>query len=1041
MKVDWILPRRPFAAGRLSRDGLGRPREATPGSVRFVILAAGVFSIAYAAAVLYSVAATGDIGLRCVFGRRVFEIGPEEYWSSDPSKRVTDPALQAPRAASDRLSRVPPLAGDTLLHIGPWSIDNYHNYVQAKRVISKREGDSVEVRWTDSAGSNYLGQVRIHKAPVGSYSWSLIWFVLELSVFGIGARVYWNRPRDETARIFFWLCVATVVAFIGGYHWPQIVIQPVLIYLFTLSAVFVPILSLHFYLVFPRVNPVFARYHRPLALVLYGVPLVSVVAMWVSMSWSAHDPDPRHVDMALRALQTIAIGYVRLSVALMFVCLGILVYSFFRARSRWERNQVRWILLASLLSVFPIGFLMWDTWNAPYRLGLSSSVWPMFLVSLLYTTAYAVSITRYKLMRAEEYLNRGVVYVLVSVSAGLLYSGVLVVVTLAIGDRILAGRTSVGALVAGVTAIVVLVLSEMGRQGFQRVLDRQFYREKYNFDQAMRRMSQAVGNLVDRETLGRRLLEAAADVLRVEWGAIYVAELDEASGLLLAAGYGTEPDERVLAADNPLVVQLRQSRRPLRVGHGLTVNSDPAADAMIRLGGEIAAPLQTDGTLAGLLILGPKRSGMPYDDDEVAFLAALGSVGTLALRSSDIQATLESLNRDLRDKVDKIAEQRRRIGILQDQLARRAASDDPEAPHLALDSPLASEPLPDEPDAFDRIKGTSRAVRRMVETARKVAASNAAVLIGGESGTGKELLAEAIHRAGPRADRPFVKVHCAALSQNLLESELFGHVKGAFTGADRDRIGRFQQADGGTLFLDEIGDINLEVQTKLLRVLQQKSFERVGSSQTISVDVRIIAATHRDLEALIRAGRFREDLFYRLNVIPLSTPPLRERRDDVFELALEFLNEHARHAGRPAYQLEDAAVEALTAYDWPGNIRELQNAIERAVVLADGGVIRTEDLPADVVRPLRKRRTRPLPQLAIAGSVRPEPQTRAGSSPSQAPIDPGDETPLDPEFEAYERSRLLDALRDAGGNKSHAARLLAMPRSTFFSKLKKHGLA
>ncbi len=216
------------------------------------------------------------------------------------------------------------------------------------------------------------------------------------------------------------------------------------------------------------------------------------------------------------------------------------------------------------------------------------------------------------------------------------------------------------------------------------------------------------------------------------------------------------------------------------------------------------------------------------------------------------------------------------------------------------------------------------------------------MLIRGESGTGKELLAAAIHRASPRASRSFVKVHCAALSQSLLESELFGHVKGAFTGADRDRIGRFEQANGGTLFLDEIGDINLEVQTKLLRVLQEMAFERVGSSQSITVDVRILAATHQDLEALMRTGRFREDLYYRLNVICLQTPALRERREDIFELAVYFLDVHAQRTGKPVTHLEPEAVEALAAYDWPGNIRELENVLERAVVLADGPAVTLE---------------------------------------------------------------------------------------------------
>ena len=240
------------------------------------------------------------------------------------------------------------------------------------------------------------------------------------------------------------------------------------------------------------------------------------------------------------------------------------------------------------------------------------------------------------------------------------------------------------------------------------------------------------------------------------------------------------------------------------------------------------------------------------------------------------------------------------------------------------------------------------------------------MLIRGESGTGKELLAAAIHQASPRAARPFVKLHCAALSQSLLESELFGHVKSAFTGADRDRVGRFEQANGGTLFLDEIGDINLEVQTKLLRVLQEMSFERVGSSQPITVDVRILAATHQDLEALIRAGRFREDLYYRLNVICLHAPALRERREDIFELAVYFLNLHAQRTGKLVTHLDPEAVEALVAYDWPGNIRELENVLERAVVLADGPAVMFDDLPLELRQPGRRRLR---PRLPVAAAT------------------------------------------------------------------------
>ena len=290
------------------------------------------------------------------------------------------------------------------------------------------------------------------------------------------------------------------------------------------------------------------------------------------------------------------------------------------------------------------------------------------------------------------------------------------------------------------------------------------------------------------------------------------------------------------------------------------------------------------------------------------------------------------------------------------------------------------------------------------------------------------------------------------MSQSLLESELFGHVKSAFTGADRDRVGRFEQANGGTLFLDEIGDINLEVQTKLLRVLQEMSFERVGSSQPITVDVRILAATHQDLEALIRAGRFREDLYYRLNVIFLTTPALRERREDIFELAVYFLNLHAQRTGKLVTHLDPEAVEALVAYDWPGNIRELENTIERAVVLADGPASRSTTCRWNCGSQAAGgcgRGSRPAVGSVsrtslVAASCEKLGQRSGQSVPvaawnSAAGLSPGGED-WNAEFVAYERQRLIDALNEAGGNKSVAARLLGMPRSTFFSKIKKHGI-
>lgn len=250
--------------------------------------------------------------------------------------------------------------------------------------------------------------------------------------------------------------------------------------------------------------------------------------------------------------------------------------------------------------------------------------------------------------------------------------------------------------------------------------------------------------------------------------------------------------------------------------------------------------------------------------------------------------------------------------------------------------------------SFESIIGKSAEMQKIFATVRKAADSKASVLITGESGVGKELIANALHNLSPRRDKPLIKVHCAALSENLLESELFGHEKGAFTGAVARKRGRFELAAGGTIFLDEIGEIDQNVQIKILRVLQDKRFERVGGEETIEVDVRVIAATNRDLEKEIAEGRFREDLYYRLNVVHIHVPPLRERRDDIPLLIASFLQEFAKENGKNIEGIDARARSALYKFDWPGNIRQLRNCLESAVVMCSSSVITLEDLPPSI---------------------------------------------------------------------------------------------
>ncbi len=316
--------------------------------------------------------------------------------------------------------------------------------------------------------------------------------------------------------------------------------------------------------------------------------------------------------------------------------------------------------------------------------------------------------------------------------------------------------------------------------------------------------------------------------------------------------------------------------------------------------------------------------------------------------------------------------------------------------------------------AHSEIIGRSAAIARVLEQIALVGPTDANVLIFGESGAGKELVAQAVHADSHRADRPLIRVNCAAIPRELFESEFFGHSKGAFTGAVRDRIGRFELADGGTLFLDEIGEIPLELQGKLLRVLQERSLERVGDERTRQIDVRVIAATNRDLAAEAKAGRFREDLFFRLNVFPIHCAPLRERPEDVPLLAEHFLRQSCERLGIPRPTLTRAAVAELSAYDWPGNARELQNVIERAVILARGGKL---------VFDLRPRR-------------------REG--PSAAPALPSGDTLLtETDRRRLEEEAILSALSAAGGRVSGpdgAAARLGVKPSTLYSRIRRKGL-
>ncbi len=930
-----------------------------------VVVAAG-FVWCYALAVLGYVLVTPEIGIRCAFtlvvshfdgeflvrdqealhdGDVIVQVGNRRVanWSQ-LMRKIADlnhePTELAPGVTpKDLRDDSPAVAGKTCL------------WLDGQRVVRVRylRGGEEQSVW-----------LRLGPATAETLLPSVLWFFLKIGLFLVGAIVFWKRPEDRSAQQFFLLCICSFGAYIGGYHWWRIVTQPALLLVFMVSAMLLPAVSLHFYLVFPRPKEFLERSPRLSLAVLYGSPVLFLLILLSGylriqlqyLEVPAGSPPP-DVGLQLAEMKYEILFYFGISLLYYLASLVSLLHSFRKAVDPTERNQVKWILFGAGAALVPIGYSVYLAFWEQTRFGGGAATWPMFLASLCVTAAFTVSITRYRLMQLDQLVSSGVVYFLISFIAGLVYYGLVFAATFVVGSQMGEGPSLVQALAVSTTAMVLMLAMNLLRGRVQKALDRHFRREKHQLDRTLHRMSQAIEQLVDPPALARRLLHTSADLLGVPRGAVYLRQGQPAL-YRLADALGGEPPLLELSSGCPLVEALA-NRGPV-LARPRTTAPDPAQRQLAFIGGEVANALMHEGQLLGILLLGPKELAA-YTAEDFNLLTAFAQITVLALVSAEGHRTIETLNRELQTKVEKIAEQQRRILALQNQLTNtsvdkgtRRQGDKGTKATVSSSAPLSPCPLaPLSTEAEGAIIGSSPSVRQLMTLVRKVAASPSAVLLRGESGTGKELLAKAVHDNSPRAGKAFVKVHCAALSQTLLESELFGHVKGAFTNAIRDKVGRFEAAHGGTLFLDEIGDISLDVQTKLLRVLQEMTFERVGSSDPVQVDVRIIAATHQDLEELIRRGRFREDLFYRLNVFPITVPRLRERVEDIPELSLHFLRLYSQRSAKEMTGIDDDAMARLKGYSWPGNIRQLENVIERAVVIAEGTVVMVDDLPAELL--------------------------------------------------------------------------------------------
>jgi len=843
--------------------------------------------------------------------------------------------------------------------------------------------------------STLTGQF-IPATPVFPYSTLFGVFVSTLFL-GLGLMVYLKKPWDPASRIFYLLttCVSAgsiSIINLSVFH------NPVAPYISVLPLLTPPLL-LHLRLIFPERRGIIARHPRLLLLVyLPFLPWTSYGAFLLFKMIMVHHQ--RLSDPAI-ALQVVLLVKLYLGLLLTYIVLAValLARTLLTTQSPEVKKQIKWIFwgeVISLLLLIP-GFPHFFQEIQVYLTGARNVPFPLVLAILVFLVAEALAIFKYRLMDIDIVIHRSLAYFLVSGTIVLLYF--LLFGTFGWIFGLLAGRNTpaafaISALVIGVLFRPMLIRIEQG-------IERLFYRERYALHKAVGEVSQALITVMNPTEVFEKVYQTAENTLHIRSGSLWLRQreggaLKPVSSLPEGENSPLLPPEGVDA----LTLHFMETRKGLtryqvrteaRFGNDRDKYLEPFQGTKM----EILLPLIYEHNLLGMVGFGEKRSGDLYTSEDVALLTTLAHQIAMAMQNARAYHRSEQLNLELGDRVREIERQREEILALQQRLLN--------------ENIYLREEMKQQFD-FTEIIGSTKPMKDVLAMVEKIAPALSTVFVRGESGTGKELIARAIHFNSPRRDAPFVKVNCAAIPANLLESELFGHEKGAFTGAVKSKKGKFELADSGTMFLDEIGDLGPDLQVKFLRVLQEKEFERVGGNRTFKVDVRIIAATNRDMEKAISTGAFREDLFYRLHVISIPLPPLRDRKEDIRELTIHFLNKFSREMGKSIRNIDPRAMDALKAYHWPGNIRELANVLERAVVLGEGEIISVHDLPQDLV-------------------------------PSEPALIPRTEAALRQEMGKIEKQRIIDAMEMAKGNKSEAARMLGLKWGTFYSKIKKYNLS
>jgi len=854
--------------------------------------------------------------------------------------------------------------GDEIVSVDGDELSSTVEYIGA--LLSRRPGQRARVGYRRSGAS---GEVEVTLRSLDPPLPSLVAAILSAILVVLSFLVLRRRPGATQSQLFVATVSVHAVVYAAALSWSYLLVHPLLLGGAVIALFLSPPIALEWMSSFPRDERRSSQGLRTAIWVVSGSLAIGTgvaVNRAVAVGGAASDEWLRWVARLVTA---------ELTLSLVVLALGLFVqFRGMREARRFaggERAQLKWILFGTSLSLLssiaavPAAAADLDLFllagYRPYAVALASTY---FASSLL-------AVFRVGLADVDVYIARSVAYVVASGSAIVLFAGVTFAAGALVGGAA-APTEIVGYLVA---AVLAAALFGPVHRRTQRWLDRRFSRDREHYVEAL-------------EALARRtLVLGELDELADEVVARTVETVGATHGALLLDRQGGGGDGRDAGASELVVLATKGEGGPeagaVYEGEDAYRADEPG----------VAVPVAGPEGPLGVLRLGPRRGGDLYSSRDQSLLSALADQLGIALSNgkaygqiAEMTRVLSAQNREIRDLRDRLEDENRYLkGRLGD--------------HQAGDRSLT---------------GSSTAIRELKKTLSRVAPSAAVVLLQGETGTGKSLVARALHDASPRADGPFIHVDCGAIPAGVFESELFGHERGAFTGAIRNRRGAFELADGGTLFLDEIGELPLELQPKLVRFFSERTLVRVGGTQPVEVDVRVVAATHRRLLEMVRRGEFREDLYYRLAVVEVEVPPLRERRGDVRELTTALLPRLCRRNHLPERRLTDAALARMEAYGFPGNVRELMNVLERAVVLAEADVIDAEDL-----------------------AIPDRPPTAHELGARTAASDDADHREV---METLERDRLVAALKASGGNRSSAARTLGIPRTTLINKIRRYGI-